>query len=127
MFEDDYWDRPAYNDFWRGAPGLPPHTRTRPNYGPLQIRSPEELEIDKKYLLKYFNGVREFSWIILITEKDEKKFYYKVLSPPGAMIDFNKENEKYLCQIDFADCSILPYEKTGLWNMDGNCVLRIVK
>lgn len=126
-YDPDYWDSPAYNAFWDGAPGLSPHTKKRPNYGPLQIRNPEEIEIGQKYRFEYFNGVRRLpSRTILIKGKDEMNFYYEVLSPPEEVTVFFNTPEKYRGKMTFASCSILPYE-TGRWNQDDCYLLRIAE
>ena len=116
--DDDYWDSGGYNDFWRGAPGLPPHIKTRPDYGPLQVRSPEELEIGKRYILHYFGGIKIFVYVILIASKNSKSFSYEVISPKE---DVSNRTSK----MSFADSSILPYggENKDLWN-NVNYILR---
>ena len=115
MFEDDYWDSPAYNDFWRGAPGLPPPSSIRPSYGPLQVRSPDELGIGREYMLNVFTGVRAYSFVIRVTGKNEKQFWYETSSP----------DVEHRGRMTFADSSILPHEAgIGFWN-DVNYVLRI--
>ena len=109
-FEDDYWDSPGFNDFWKGAPGLPRPAKERFVYGPGQVKSPEEVEIGKTYFLNLFNGIKE-QWIgVTVVGKDETCFYY--------------EGEEGLRgQMKFADCAILPRED-GLWD-DTNHLFRI--
>ena len=89
-------------------------TKERPNFGDNQVKRVSEIEMGKRYRKHHYSGTGE---ILIPIRKSYRTGWIKakLIFDQEPITDKDIEIAS-IRDIPLADCGVIPYEKTGMWN-----------